>query len=63
MFKRVLYEEWHTLVPIISFILTFGVFLYFVVKAIRLKRDETSHMASLPLDFDEATNSKENQDA
>jgi hypothetical protein len=62
MFKRIAYEEWHTAVPIIAFILTFGVFLFFVVRAIRLRRDEADRMASLPLDLDEAM-TREVQDA
>lgn len=55
MFKRIAYEEWHTAVPIIAFVLTFGVFIFFVVRAIRLRGDEVDRMASLPLDLDNAT--------
>ena len=55
MFKRIAYEEWHTAVPIIAFVLTFGVFIFFVVRAIRLRSDEVDRMASLPLDLDDAT--------
>ena len=64
LFKRISYEEWHEVVPIIAFILTFGVFVFFVVRALRLQRDEVSRMASMPLDPDPSTaNREENEDA
>ena len=64
LFKRISYEEWHEVVPIIAFILTFGVFVFFVVRALRLQRDEVSRMASMPLDLDPSTaNREENEDA
>ena len=63
MFKRILYEEWHEIVPIVSFILTFGVFLFFVVRATRLKSDEANRLASLPLDLDEPKSNREVHDA
>ncbi len=50
MFRRVLYEEWHATVPILAFLLTFGVFLYFVVRTLRMKRSKVDYMAGLPLD-------------
>ena len=62
MFKRILYEEWHAAVPIIAFILTFGVFIFFVVRALRLKSDEVGRMAALPLDLD-TPKTKEANDA
>ena len=54
-FKRISYDEWTEVVPIIAFILTFGVFVFFVVRAFRLQRDEAGRMASMPLDLDPAT--------
>ena len=54
MFKRISYEEWHAMVPVIAFILTFGVFVFFVVRALRLQREEVNHLASLPLDLDDS---------
>ena len=46
MFKRILYEDWQRSVPIIAFILTFGVFIFFVVRAIRLHRDEAGRIGT-----------------
>ena len=62
-FKRISYDEWTEVVPIIAFILTFGVFVFFVVRAFRLHRDEAGRMASLPLDLEPANaNREENHD-
>jgi len=55
MFKRISYDDWHTSVPIIAFVLTFGVFIFFVVRALRLRGDEADRLASLPLDSDDVT--------
>ena len=50
MFKRVLHEDWATIIPIIAFIVTFTVFLITTIRAIRLKPSEREHLATLPLD-------------
>ena len=50
MFKRIIYEDWTTIVPIISFWLTFGVFLAIVVRAMLLKKNTVHHMENLPLE-------------
>ena len=49
MFKRVIYEDWQTLVPIIAFVLTFSVFLIQVLRALLIKRPHAERLASLPL--------------
>lgn len=49
MFKRVIYEDWQTLVPIIAFVLTFSVFLIQVLRALLIKRPQAERLASLPL--------------
>jgi hypothetical protein len=50
MFRRVLYENWHQLVPIVAFVLTFGVFLIAIVRAFMTGNHESERLASLPLD-------------
>ena len=50
MFKRLTYEEWQTIVPIIAFVLTFSVFLFQVIRAVRIKKPQSEHLASLPLE-------------
>ncbi|MEM1294919.1 MAG: hypothetical protein AAGH89_06105 [Verrucomicrobiota bacterium] len=49
MFHRIDYEQWTSLVPFAAFFVTFGVFVYFVVRAVRLSRKEAEYMAQLPL--------------
>ena len=50
MFHRVLYENWHNLVPIVAFILTFAVFLVAFIRALLMRKDTVAAMALLPLD-------------
>jgi hypothetical protein len=52
MFTRLTLESWHTIVPIVAFLLTFGVFVHFVVRAIRMKKKDVEHISHLPLDDD-----------
>lgn len=56
MFKRIIYDDWTTIVPLISFWLTFGVFLAIVVRAMLLKKNTVNHMENLPLEDEENTN-------
>lgn len=50
MFKRLIYENWASIIPIIAFILTFGVFIVMTLRAFLLKKDFIHHMGSLPLE-------------
>ncbi|WP_193214602.1 hypothetical protein [Luteolibacter marinus] len=49
MFKRVIHEEWATIVPMFAFAVMFTVFVVTTLRAIRLKPDERKRMADLPL--------------
>lgn len=53
MFKRIIYDDWTSIIPIISFWLTFGVFLAITVRALFLKKTTVSHMENLPLEEDD----------
>jgi len=57
MFKRIIYDDWTSIVPLISFWLTFGVFLAIVVRALFLKKSTVHHMENLPLDDGDNENS------
>ena len=57
MFKRIIYDDWTSIVPQISFWLTFGVFLAIVARAMFLRRSTVKHLESLPLQEDESFNS------
>ena len=50
MFKRVLYEDWASIVPVISFCLIFAVFVVATIRALRMARGQREHLASLPLE-------------
>jgi len=50
MFKRIIYDDWASIIPLISFWLTFGVFLAIVVRAMLLKKATIHHMENLPLE-------------
>lgn len=57
MFKRVLVEDWVQYVPVVSFGLFFTIFLVVAVRALRMRKAEREHMASLPLDKDDGPES------
>lgn len=61
MFKRVFFEEWQSVITLVAFFITFFAFLYFSFRAIRMKRPEREHMASLPLQ-DESSLNTHNQE-
>lgn len=52
MFKRIIYDDWTTYVPLISFWFTFAVFLTISLRAFLLKKDAVKHMEHLPLEED-----------
>lgn len=49
MFKRVIIEDWHQILPFIGFGLTVAGFLYFVIRALAMKKGESDRLSSLPL--------------
>ena len=50
MFQRVLVENWASYLPYISFFAFALVFIAVTIRALRLKKPERDHLASLPLD-------------
>ena len=50
MFKRVILEDWHNVVPYICFGLTIGVFLIGVIFALRMKKSKVDRISRLPLE-------------
>lgn len=53
MFKRIIYDDWTSIIPLISFWLTFGVFLAITVRALVMKKSTVHHMEDLPLAEDD----------
>lgn len=56
MFKRIIYDDWTTLVPLISFWFTFGVFLTICLRAFSMRKDAVQHLGHLPLEDDDSSN-------
>ncbi|MCB1095483.1 MAG: hypothetical protein R3F19_26415 [Verrucomicrobiales bacterium] len=52
MFKRLIYEEWQSMIPIAAFILTAIGFVILTARAFFIKPDQSDHMAHLPLSDD-----------
>jgi hypothetical protein len=50
MFHRVIHENWTTIVPIISFVVTAGVFLFVSIRAICLPKKRRERLSRIPLD-------------
>jgi heme/copper-type cytochrome/quinol oxidase subunit 1 len=48
--------EWQTILTVGTFIFTLAVFLFFIVRAIRMKRPEAEHMSRLPVNDDDNAN-------
>ena len=49
LFKRVVHEEWTTLVPMVAFSLMFAVFVVTTIRALRIGKTERERLATLPL--------------
>lgn len=59
MFHRVTTEEWHQFTPIISFGLTFLVFIAAVLRALLTRKQRCDHLAELPLDHPKTSDSQD----
>lgn len=62
MFKRIIYDDWTSFVPLISFWFTFAVFLVITIRALFLKKDTVRHLENLPFE-DEPTRTTGNKDS
>ena len=54
MFKRIILEDWHNLLPMVGFTFFFVIFLYLSMRAILMKRSKVEEIANLPFE-DEIT--------
>jgi hypothetical protein len=50
MYSRVLYESWHSVVPIVAFAVTFTVFTIALLRSLVMRKDKADAMAAKPLD-------------
>lgn len=53
MFKRVIFDDWTVIVPLISFAVTLVIFIGFFIRTIRMDRSTIEKSASLALANDE----------
>ncbi len=49
MFKQMMVDDWANLAAIATFAFTAGVFIFVVIRAIRMSKQKRDHMANLPL--------------
>ena len=50
MFKRLSYEEWQAMIPMIAFLITFVGFLIFTIRALFMQREQADQLSHLPLE-------------
>jgi hypothetical protein len=50
MYRRVLYENWHSIVPMVAFAVTFTVFTLALIRSLLMRKDKADEMAAKPLD-------------
>lgn len=50
MFRRIIYEDWQLIFPIVALIAASVVFLTAGWRAARMKREDSDRMARMPLD-------------
>jgi hypothetical protein len=53
MFRRLILEQWASVIAVISFCFFFIVFAYATVRALRMAEKNRDHLASMPLDSPE----------
>ena len=56
MFKRIIYDDWTSIVPLISFWFTFVVFLLITGRALLMRKSNVRHISSLPLKDEKSSN-------
>lgn len=52
MFRRLVLENWTSLITVIAFITALSIYLPIFWRALRMKREKTDHLARLPLNDD-----------
>ena len=49
MFKRLIYEEWQSVIPVAAFVLTVVGFAILTARAVFMKPDKSKYLSRLPL--------------
>ena len=50
MFKRLTYDNWQMMIPIIAFLITFIGFIIFTIRALCMRKEQANQLSHLPLD-------------
>lgn len=50
MFQRIILQDWHTVVPLISFGVAFFTFIFLSIRTLLMRRKDIDTMANLPLE-------------
>jgi hypothetical protein len=50
MFKRVIYDNWSLIIPVVAFAFTSTIYFVMVVRAMLMKTERGDQMAALPLE-------------
>lgn len=50
MYKRIIYENWHVIVPVVSFATTVLVFGIMTLRGMLLRKEKAEEMSRLPLE-------------
>lgn len=53
MFKRLIFEDWTLVMPVIAFFFTFAIFIYTTWCAMKLPKSRREDLAALPLEDSE----------
>ena len=61
MFRRLLFEDWVSLFPLIALITAGSVYATIFYRAIRMKRPQIDRMASLPFESENSVSPDESQ--
>lgn len=50
MFQRIILQDWHTVIPLISFGVAFSTFLFLSLRTLLMKPKDIDNLAHLPLE-------------
>jgi hypothetical protein len=50
MYARVVYDQWHSIVPVVAFVVTFTVFSLAMIRSAMMRKEKADMMAAKPLD-------------
>jgi hypothetical protein len=55
MFKRIIFDDWVMVFPLVAFVTAACIFGCFVYRALRMRRSQADHFAQLPFQNESAS--------